>query len=174
MNLVGLHKCTTMSYKFPGTPFLRAAEAAATEAPAPEACQEQPYRAFHYDFWQLLGDYIAPESVSTFARICRDSRRVTLGARFWNRLYLDLCTSAAARRSLPEALGPARALLQARGLKCRVVRALYHAHAPLAERAAFGWRRPADAHALKDRMCTGFRSANLSKQSEQIGVFFTS
>jgi len=39
------------------------------------------------DLWFLVGDYIAPEDVCTFACICHDTHVVTHTARFWLGLY---------------------------------------------------------------------------------------
>ena len=39
------------------------------------------------DLWFLIGRYVPPESVRTFAAICRDARRVTCSTKFWLELY---------------------------------------------------------------------------------------
>ena len=39
------------------------------------------------DLWFLIGSYIAPEDVCTFASICRGTHVVTHSARFWLSLY---------------------------------------------------------------------------------------
>jgi len=39
------------------------------------------------DLWFLIGSFVSPEDVSTFARICHDTHVVTHSARFWICLY---------------------------------------------------------------------------------------
>jgi len=39
------------------------------------------------DLWFLIGSYVAPEDVSTFACICHCTHVVAHSARFWLRLY---------------------------------------------------------------------------------------
>ena len=39
------------------------------------------------DLWFLIGRFVPPESVRTFAGICRDARRVTCSTQFWLELY---------------------------------------------------------------------------------------
>ena len=39
------------------------------------------------DLWYLIGSYVAPEDVRTFACICRDTHIVAHSARFWLSLY---------------------------------------------------------------------------------------
>ena len=39
------------------------------------------------DLWFLIGRFVPPESVRTFAAICRDARRVTCSTKFWLELY---------------------------------------------------------------------------------------
>jgi len=39
------------------------------------------------DLWYLIGSYIAPEDVRTFACICHDTHAVAHSARFWLSLY---------------------------------------------------------------------------------------
>lgn len=39
------------------------------------------------DIWYLISEYIRPEDVSTFARICKSALHVVSTAKFWFRLY---------------------------------------------------------------------------------------
>ncbi len=58
---------------------------------------------YPYDLWCLLGDYISPESVGTFAAICRSSHTVVHSARFWTKLYHRSVTSTTPpHKTVPE------------------------------------------------------------------------
>ena len=50
----------------------------------------QSYLMLPYDFWELLSNYVLPEDLGSFARICRDSYRAVNRSGFWNKLYCDL------------------------------------------------------------------------------------
>jgi hypothetical protein len=39
------------------------------------------------DIWFLISEYILPENVSTFARICKSASHVVSTAKFWFHLY---------------------------------------------------------------------------------------
>jgi len=44
-------------------------------------------RVYPVDLWFLIGGYITPEDVRTFACICHDTHAVAHSARFWLSLY---------------------------------------------------------------------------------------
>lgn len=83
------------------------------------------------DLWFLIGSYIAPEDVSRFARICRDTHFVAHSARFWLSLYHRFCHSS---ESLPASLQPSAVEHRPHGLRTRVIRSLFHVYLPLSER----------------------------------------
>lgn len=39
------------------------------------------------DIWFIISEYISPEAVGKFARICRSSHHVTTTGKFWFHLY---------------------------------------------------------------------------------------
>ena len=51
--------------------------------------QESTYTQYPYDFWELISNYIPPESVATFSAICRDTYTIVNQASFWTKLYRD-------------------------------------------------------------------------------------
>lgn len=84
------------------------------------------------DLWFLISDYIDPESVGTFARICKDSYHVVQTAQFWLSLYKRYYKPGT---PLPEMLQP-ESMVQRYGLRARVIRALYYMHRPLTLRCS--------------------------------------
>ena len=79
------------------------------------------------DLWFVLSCYITPTQVQTFALICRGANAAISSKKFWIQLYWRHCVEP---WSLPNRLHPDRVESQP-GLKCRVVRALFHSYEPL-------------------------------------------
>ncbi|XP_049782022.1 transmembrane protein 183-like [Schistocerca cancellata] len=84
------------------------------------------------DLWFLISDYIEPECVGKFARLCKDSLHVVQTAQFWLSLYRRYYKPGT---PLPEKLQP-ESMVQRYGLRARVIRALYYMHRPFTLRCA--------------------------------------
>ncbi len=117
-------------------------------APPPPPPQ-QVYFYYPFDFWEILGSFILPEEVGTFARLCRDSYAVVNRPQFWVGLYERHFKPVA---GMPERLRP-DCMCRARGLKANVVRALYYTYDPFVERTMTLRRAICDPHVLKERIC---------------------
>lgn len=90
-----------------------------------KGCNEYPL-----DIWFLISEFIRPEDVGTFARICRTSFAVTTTAKFWFGLYKRYYKSVP---NLPERLQP-ECMLRCYGIRTSVVRALYYMYTPFIDR----------------------------------------
>ena len=65
------------------------------------------YTKYPYDFWELISDYIPPESVAKFSVICRDTYTIVNQASFWTKLYKDLYREDVANKmGMPSHLKP--------------------------------------------------------------------
>ncbi|XP_049955640.1 uncharacterized protein LOC126471481 isoform X1 [Schistocerca serialis cubense] len=87
---------------------------------------EEPGVRYPLDVWFLIADYIVPESVGKFARICKDSLHVTYTAIFWCKLFKRYCTDG----RITEA--SFKVIRKQRGLRTRVIRSLHRIYKPLA------------------------------------------
>ncbi|XP_046986789.1 transmembrane protein 183-like [Schistocerca americana] len=87
---------------------------------------EEPGVRYPLDVWFLIADYIVPESVGKFARICKDSLHVTYTAIFWCKLFKRYCTDG----RITEA--SFKVVRKQRGLRTRVIRSLHRIYKPLA------------------------------------------
>ncbi|XP_074660621.1 putative transmembrane protein 183BP [Tubulanus polymorphus] len=93
---------------------------------------ESSRRVYPVDFWFLLADYVYPEDVGRFARICQHSHYVVHTTHFWRKLYNRFLSC---ERDLPLELRPC-SMMMAHGLRTRVIRALYIMYALFHERTA--------------------------------------
>ena len=50
----------------------------------------QLFYVYPFDFWEILGSYIRPEEVGTFARLCHATYAVVNRPNFWLALYRDV------------------------------------------------------------------------------------
>ncbi|PAA67016.1 hypothetical protein BOX15_Mlig024129g1 [Macrostomum lignano] len=91
---------------------------------------EQSAKVYPALLWQLIGEYIHPESVSAFASLCRDARQVTQQRSFWRRLYLRWAWNPAAQADVeaPHELQRSAILACQLGVRPRVIRALHRWH----------------------------------------------
>ena len=48
---------------------------------------DQIFYVYPFDFWEILGSYIRPEEVGTFARLCHATYAVVNRPNFWLALY---------------------------------------------------------------------------------------
>jgi hypothetical protein len=84
------------------------------------------------DMWFLIGEYVNPEDISVFARICHGTHYVTHSARFWINIYHRYCNTVSS--NLPPDLQSTCIVHRIHGLRTRVVRAMFHAYTPLSSR----------------------------------------
>lgn len=73
------------------------------------------------DIWFIISEYIEPEAVGKFAKICRSSYYVTTTAKFWFHLYKSYYKFES---DLPERLQPQ--CMRLYGLRACVIRALHY------------------------------------------------
>ena len=95
-----------------------------------------------YDVWELIGNYILPESIRTFSRICKDSYAVTNQPPFWVRLHRDFH---------PFELNTP--ITHIKGLKKNVIRHLFINYLPFASRLNSSHAKIYDPHTLIDLIC---------------------
>lgn len=105
------------------------------------------------DLWFLVGDYVAPEDVCTFACICHDTHVVAHSARFWLNIYRRFCRGC---NSLPMSLQSTSVEHRPHGLRTRVIRALFRVYRPLSERLVNQPSSTVSCHADPHRL-TGLR-----------------
>lgn len=73
------------------------------------------------DLWFTLAEYIEPQAIGQFARICKDAYATTKRTAFWRNLYSRYYTKKA---ELPEDLKPP-AMERTHGLRARCIRAIF-------------------------------------------------
>nr|XP_012215523.1 PREDICTED: transmembrane protein 183 isoform X2 [Linepithema humile] len=104
------------------------------------------------DIWFIISEYIQPEAVGKFARICRGSYYVTTTGKFWFHLYKSYYKFVS---NLPERLQPQ--CMRLYGLRACVIRALhYNYFTSLLQRELddMSYLRQEDPHSLVKRRCT--------------------
>ena len=109
-------------------------EAAVRITAATVAEESEAFKAgvvYPVELWFLIGSYVSPEDVCTFACVCRYTHVVAHSARFWLGLYHGFCRGS---RSLPTSLQSTNVEHRPHGLRTRVIRALFHVYRPLSER----------------------------------------
>ena len=94
-----------------------------------------------YDVWELVGNYILPESISTFSRICKDSYAVINRPSFWVKLHRDF---------LPYERLSTR---HTKGLKQKIIRYLYLNYLPFSSRLSSPKSKISDPHTLVGLIC---------------------
>lgn len=106
---------------------------------------------FPSEIWILLSDYIQPENVGRYARICRTTYNIVSSQGFWRRLYrrhydnLQHC-------DLPQRLQP-ECMSRPRGLRAAVIKMLHLTHPRFLEtqsRLSSVWPDP---HSLTGNIC---------------------
>ncbi|XP_032679804.1 transmembrane protein 183B isoform X2 [Odontomachus brunneus] len=105
------------------------------------------------DIWFIISEYIPPETVGKFARICRSSYYVTTTAKFWFHLYKTYHEYVP---DLPERLQP-ECMMRQHGLRACVIRALhYNYFTSLLQREIDNvpYLRQEEPHSLVRRKCT--------------------
>ena len=106
----------------------------------PEAKCKNPSN-FPYDVWETIGNYILPESIASFGRICKDSYAVVNLPSFWIRLYRDFAYDG---QKLP---------VDAKGLKSKVIRHLFKEYFPFSSRITSARAKVYDPHVLVGLTC---------------------
>ncbi|KAL6266888.1 hypothetical protein P5V15_003715 [Pogonomyrmex californicus] len=103
------------------------------------------------DIWFIISEYIQPEEVGKFARICKSSYYVTTTGKFWFHLYKSYYKFVP---NLPERLQPQ--CMRLHGLRACVIRALHYSYfrTPEGEIQNTAYLRQEDPHSLVKRRCT--------------------
>ncbi|XP_019698964.1 transmembrane protein 183 isoform X2 [Harpegnathos saltator] len=105
------------------------------------------------DIWFIISEYIPPETVGKFARICKSSYYVTTTAKFWFHLYKVYHKYVP---DLPERLQP-ECMMRQHGLRACVIRALHYNYFTwLLQREIddVSYLRQEEPHSLVKRKCT--------------------
>ncbi|KAG5344087.1 T183B protein, partial [Acromyrmex charruanus] len=102
------------------------------------------------DIWFIISEYIQPEAVGKFARICKSSYYVTTTGKFWFHLYKSYYKFVP---SLPERLQPQCQRLY--GLRACVIRALHYNYFRTSEGEGddMSYLRQEEPHSLVKRKC---------------------
>ncbi|XP_078047061.1 transmembrane protein fates-shifted isoform X2 [Augochlora pura] len=102
------------------------------------------------DVWFIISEYICPEAVGKFARICRNSYHVTTTGKFWFHLYKTYYRPIP---SLPERLQP-QCMVRMHGLRACVIRTLHYIY--FASKRSIDnmpYYRQEEPHSLVKRRC---------------------
>lgn len=117
------------------------------------------------DIWFLISEYITPEAVGKFARICRSSYHVTTTGKFWFHLYKSYYRFVP---DLPERLKP-HCMVRMHGLRACVIRTLHYTYFSLRrEMDNASHLRQEPPHSLVKRQCCSM----WHKQGKQRWYFF--
>lgn len=101
------------------------------------------------DIWFLISEYILPEDVSTFARICKSALQVVSTAKFWFHLYRRHYKTVP---KLPERLQP-ECMVRLYGLRACVIRALHYMYPPFVNKVKAITIFEGEPHNLTRRQC---------------------
>ncbi|CAL7940907.1 unnamed protein product [Xylocopa violacea] len=102
------------------------------------------------DIWFIISEYISPEAVGKFARICRSSYYVTTSGKFWFHLYKSYYRFVP---GLPERLQP-QCMVRTHGLRACVIRTLHYTYFALKrEIDDMSYLRQDEPHSLIKRRC---------------------
>ncbi|XP_014468156.1 PREDICTED: transmembrane protein 183 isoform X2 [Dinoponera quadriceps] len=105
------------------------------------------------DIWFVISEYIPPETVGKFARICKSSHYVTTTAKFWFHLYKTYHKHVS---DLPDRLQP-ECMMRQHGLRACVIRALHYTYFTSLLRCEIddvSCLRQEEPHSLERRKCT--------------------
>lgn len=86
---------------------------------------------FPIDVWHHIGKFVAPEDVGRFAKICRQTAFVTSTRPFWSNMYIKHVDQTSQYHRVPQELRREKVLAHRKGLRAKVIRALFYTHAPL-------------------------------------------
>ncbi|XP_053997739.1 transmembrane protein 183 [Hylaeus anthracinus] len=101
------------------------------------------------DVWFIISEYISPEAVGKFARICRNSYHVTTTGKFWFHLYKSYYRCVP---GLPERLQP-HCMVRVHGLRACVIRMLHYTYFVLKREIDDIFYQQDDPHSLVKRRC---------------------
>lgn len=122
-------------------------------------------RTYPTDMWFLIGKYLHPETVQTFALICRGSSAVVKTFQFWAALYqriYDQCKRSKSLGDHEEELKASR-VVRPLGVKYHVIRALFKIYSPFQEVLDRQKLNSVDFDVLKGYKCSSFWLANPAK-----------
>ena len=117
---------------------------------------------YPYDLWEILSEYISPESVSKFACLCRSAYISTNRVSFWLTLYqvyADQVSRKVFKKSgkeiLPNKLQSDYVNRFCQGnLRSNVIRSLFFTHEPFKQRL-LSLHNKIDPHAIVGLLCIG-------------------
>ncbi|XP_076647734.1 transmembrane protein fates-shifted isoform X2 [Halictus rubicundus] len=102
------------------------------------------------DLWFIISEYISPEAVGKFARICKSSYHVTTTGKFWFHLYKTYYRSIP---DLPERLQP-QCMVRVHGLRACVIRTLHYTYFALKRDIdSVSYYQQDEPHSLVKRRC---------------------
>ncbi|XP_017793397.1 PREDICTED: transmembrane protein 183B isoform X2 [Habropoda laboriosa] len=102
------------------------------------------------DIWFIISEYISPEAIGKFARICRSSYHVTTTGKFWFHLYKSYYRFVP---GLPERLQP-QCMVRTHGLRACVIRTLHYTYFALKREVDdVSFLRQDEPHSLVKRQC---------------------
>ncbi|XP_076291803.1 transmembrane protein fates-shifted isoform X3 [Lasioglossum baleicum] len=102
------------------------------------------------DLWFIISEYIRPEAISKFARICKSSYHVTTTGKFWFHLYKTYYRPIPA---LPERLQP-QCMVRMHGLRACVIRTLHYTYFALKRDIdSLSYYQQDEPHSLVKRRC---------------------
>ena len=104
-----------------------------------------------YDVWELIGNYVNPESIATFGSICKDSYTVINQPSFWLQMYRNFCISNTS--------GEFHHGIE--GLNAKVIRLLYLHYTPFQLRLASPKGKVTDPHTLIGLICLKHHSSRI-------------
>lgn len=118
----------------------------------PSENEEQEAGGVDYplDVWFLISEYISPEAVGKFARICKSSYYVTTTGKFWFHLYKSYYTF---KPGIPIRLQP-QCMVRTHGLRACVIRMLHYTYFALKkEKDGVSYLRDEEPHSLVKKQC---------------------
>jgi len=124
--------CSSRGRSAAGTALTKSGELHSCSSTANVADSSTIGNVYPVDLWFLIGQFIRPEDVSSFALVCRGAHEVSHSAQFWQKLYNRHYNPSV---NLPLVLSP-QSITRVHGLKGRVVRALHYFYPPYVSRTS--------------------------------------
>lgn len=126
--------------------------ATSSQRQAKKSCSEENQKEeegvdYPLDLWFVISEYIDPESVGKFARICKSSYHVTTTGKFWFHLYKSYYRFVP---NLPQRLQP-QCMVRTHGLRACVIRSLHYSYFALNREVSY--LRQDEPHSLVRRRC---------------------
>jgi len=103
------------------------------------------------DLWDILSNYIHPEDISRFSRLCKSCYAITQLSSFWRRLYYRFYIPDGSVR-VPVHLKP-HSMEKLHGLRARAIRSMFILNSTLASRVASKGCMDDEPHVLRGQRC---------------------